>query len=355
MRQPTSPPGALTRSAAGDSNNLMRFRKVLRSASARLSPLSHRRSWRARRALAPPRRPSRATGRSQKRGRRLYNVSLNPAQGAEMSFPALPRLAVSWRIASGVLVLILGFAIYQLWTSPGYRVDAAQVSGLQRVTSNDVNTALGVTGKPVFTLDAGKIETDLLAAFPEFKTAEVKVVLPNTVMITVTERLPMMIWLQEGRSYLVDKDGLTFPIRHEVASGAFPVVEAAGAPPGVVLPDKPGPSLQEVTISKITGVPSAGCANPNPGASAAYDPDGPIDLVGLAAGSRGCTSWSITRSTGWVGKTADGWDVFLGDEQDIAVKLSVYRSILDHLKGTENRPVMISVEYVHAPYYRLEE
>ena len=56
---------------------------------------------------------------------------------------------------------------------------------------------------------------------------------------------------------------------------------------------------------------------------------------------------------GW--KDRRGWDVFLGDEQEIAVKLSVYRSILDHLKGTENRPVIISVEYVHAPYYRLEE
>ena len=298
--------------------------------------------------------PHRESGRSQKRGRRLYNVSLNPAQGAEMSFPALPRLAVSWRIASGVLVLILGFAVYQLWTSPGYRVDAAQVSGLQRVTSIDVNTALGVTGKPVFTLDAGKIETDLLAAFPEFKTAEVNVEFPNTLMITVTERLPMMIWLQEGRSYLVDKDGLTFPIRHEIASGAFPVVEAAGAPPGVVLPDKPGPSLQEITISKITGIPLPGVPAPTQALPLlTTQMVQSILLISQQAPAGAKLVYDPLHGLGW--KDRRGWDVFLGDEQDIAVKLSVYRSILDHLKGTENRPVMISVEYVHAPYYRLEE
>jgi cell division protein FtsQ len=298
--------------------------------------------------------PRRDSGRSQKRGRRIYNVSLNPDQGAEMSLPALPRLALSWRIVSVLLVLGLGFALYQLWTSSDYRVDAAQVSGLQRVTSNDVNTALGVTGKPIFILDANKLETELLAAFPEFNSAEVLVKIPNTVMITVTERLPVMIWFQEGKSYLVDKDGLTFPIRHESAAGAFPVVEAAGAPPGVVLPDKPGPSLQEVTISKITGVPLPGV----PAVAQALPLLSPqmvqsILLISQQAPGGAKLIYDPLHGLGW--KDRRGWDVFLGDEQDIAVKLNVYRAILDHLKGTENRPVMISVEYVHAPYYRLEE
>ena len=73
----------------------------------------------------------RDAGRTQKRGRRLYNVSLNPAQGAEMSLPALPHISLNWRMVSCALVLLLGFALYQLWTSPDYRVDAAQVTGLQ--------------------------------------------------------------------------------------------------------------------------------------------------------------------------------------------------------------------------------
>ena len=252
------------------------------------------------------------------------------------------------------LVLLLGFALYQLWTSPDYRVDAAQVTGLGRVTSNDVNTALGVTGKPVFVLDAHQIQSDLLAAFPEFKTAQVLVEIPNSILITVTERLPVMVWLQEGKNYLVDADGMTFPVRHEGATGELPVVDAAGAPPGVVLPDKQGPSLQEVTISKITGVPLPGVpASTKAAPLLSTEMVQSILLISEQAPAGAKLIYHPIHGLGW--RDRRGWDVFLGDEQEIAAKLSVYRSILDHLKGTENRPVIISVEYVHAPYYRLEE
>jgi hypothetical protein len=295
----------------------------------------------------------REAGRAYKHGRRLYNVSLNPAQGAEMSLPALPRITLNWRVASCALVIVLGFALYQLWTSPDYRVDAARVTGLGRVTSNDVNTALGVTGKPVFTLDAHRLQSDLLAAFPEFNDAQVLVEIPNTVLITVTERLPVMVWLQEGKSYFVDKDGMTFPLRHEGATGDLPLVDAAGAPPGVVLPDKQGPSLQEVTISKITGVPLPGAPAPAKAAPLlSTEMVQSILLISEQAPAGAKLIYDPIHGLGW--KDRRGWDVFLGDEQEIAVKLSVYRSILDHLKGSENRPVIISVEYVHAPYYRLE-
>jgi hypothetical protein len=296
----------------------------------------------------------RDTLRSQKRGRRMYNVSLNPAQGAEMSLPALPHIYLNWRVISSALVLLLGFALYQLWTSPDYRVDAAQVTGLQRVTSNDVNTALGVTGKPVFVLDEKQLQSDLLVAFPEFYAAQVQVEIPNSVLITVTERIPVMVWLQEGKSYLVDKDGMTFPLRHEGATGALPVVEAAGAPPGVILPDKPGPSLQDVTISKITGVPLPGVPAPTQ-ATPLLAPEmvQSILLISEQAPAGAKLIYDPIHGLGW--KDRRGWDVFLGNEQEIAIKLGVYRSILDHLKGTEDRPIIISVEYVHAPYYRLEQ
>ena len=296
----------------------------------------------------------RDAGRSQKSGRRRYNFSLNPAQGAEMSLPALPHIALNWRVVSSALVLLLGFALYQLFTSPGYLVDAAQVSGLQRVTSNDVNSVLGVTGKPVFMLDAGHLQSDLLATFPEFYAAEVHIQIPNSVSITVTERTPVLVWLQEGKSYLVGIDGLTFPLRHEGAAGAFPVVEATGAPPGVVLPDKPAPSLQEVTISKITGVPLPGLPAPTQ-VIPLLSPEmvQSILLVSEQAPAGAKLVYDPAHGLGW--KDRRGWDVFLGDDREIALKLSVYRSILDHLKGAENRPLMISVEYVHAPYYRLEQ
>ena len=52
-------------------------------------------------------------------------------------------------------------------------------------------------------------------------------------MITVTERVPVLIWQQDGRSILVDAEGMTFQARDEAAWERLPVIEAAGDPPPV--------------------------------------------------------------------------------------------------------------------------
>jgi hypothetical protein len=112
--------------------------------------------------------------------------------------------------------------------------------------------------------------------------------------------------------------------------------------------------LQDVAISKITGVPLPGAPAPTQ-ATPLLAPEmvQSILLVSEQAPAGAKLIYDPIHGLGW--KDRRGWDVFLGNDQDVAVKLSVYRSILDHLKGSENRPVIISVEYVHAPYYRLEE
>jgi hypothetical protein len=38
----------------------------------------------------------------------------------------------------------------------------------------------------------------------------------------------------------------------------------------------------------------------------------------------------------------------------MAMKLQVYKEIVRRLKKDDVRPEFISVEYVHAPYYRLD-
>ena len=56
---------------------------------------------------------------------------------------------------------------------------------------------------------------------------------------------------------------------------------------------------------------------------------------------------------GW--KDTQGWDVYFGDIKDIDVKLRVYQAMLKTFKQEKINPALISVEYVHTPYYRLEQ
>jgi hypothetical protein len=50
-----------------------------------------------------------------------------------------------------------------------------------------------------------------------------------------------------------------------------------------------------------------------------------------------------------------GWEVFFGaEDQDMEMKLSVYQALVERLESEGIQPALISVEYVHAPYYRME-
>ena len=57
---------------------------------------------------------------------------------------------------------------------------------------------------------------------------------------------------------------------------------------------------------------------------------------------------------GW--KDSHGWDVFFGVKgDDIPSKIVVYKAIAKQLQADGTTPVLINVEHIHAPYYRLEQ
>ncbi|OGO39417.1 MAG: hypothetical protein A2W35_13355 [Chloroflexi bacterium RBG_16_57_11] len=292
--------------------------------------------------------------------RRLYNISLN-TQGAEMRLPALPRLGLSWRLASLLMLVILGGILYYFWTAPEFQVSEAKISGLQRLTRGDVNKALALSGVPVFTLNPGQIQNDLVESFPEFSQVSVQTDLPNTLVITVTERVPVLIWRQDGSSKLVDLEGMTFPARDEAALSAYPVIEAAGDPP--VLPgtdelfasDPATPVALDkfLTDNLALGLPLKGEA------TQFLSPETVTALLKIVdqAPNGAQVIYEPVRGFGWLDRR--GWKVFLGDvsQGDMAqidAKLQLYRAILEQVRAAGEKPAMISVEYLHVPYYTLE-
>lgn len=363
------------------SNNLTRSDDIRRRRSAQshaarqkqprsnslLGSLTGRNSTRRRTARvdAPPpvmRRgftasPSQSGKLRTNKSRRLYNVSLN-APGAEMRLPSLPRLGLSWRFASFSLLAFLAGVLYYFWTAPNFQVSQAQISGLQRITSADVHKALALSDRPVFTLDAGQIQQQLLVAFPEFSQVATQIELPNTLAITVTERLPVLVWHQEGASKLVDADGMTFPARDESAFTAYPVIEAAGDPPvlpgaSTGTPDSIMDLQQVITGSLALGLPVKGQATPF------LAPETVTALLQIVdqAPNGATIIYEPAHGFGWLDRR--GWKVFLGqiapgDPAQIEAKLQVYRAILDQVKAAGAKPAMISVEYLHVPYYQLE-
>ncbi len=291
--------------------------------------------------------------RKARNSRRLYNVSLDRNLGSEIRLPALPQLGLSWRLVSFGLTAFLVFGLYAIWQASAFRVDAPEIEGLQRLSINQINSELDLIGRPIFSLDPITLRSNLLEAFPEFSAAQVEIALPDTVFITVTERIPVLTWVQDGKSYLVDKNGITFPLRGTGSTEAFPTIEASGDPPGIATADENQPSLRDETIGKITGmmIPQL---SPQDQVKPLLSPEF-VEAVLLISGQSPEGSkmlYDPIHGLGWADRR--GWPVYLGSVEDIAVKLEIYRAILEQLKAEESRPTMISVEHVHAPFFRME-
>jgi cell division septal protein FtsQ len=264
------------------------------------------------------------------KARKRYDVALG-IPGAEMRLPALPEIHLGWRLLSGVLVAALLAALYYLWSSPDFKVQAAEVTGLQRLSQADVRAVLNIEEESIFTLQAAELQEKLEEAFPEFATVAVELGLPAKVSVTIEERQPILVWKQDGKEILVDANGISFPQRENAPPGPSLTVEAAAAPPQPVAADELDPDAPFMPVEMVSAIVSMSGQAPQ-GTPILYD-----KIHGL----------------GW--REPQGWEVYFGDVQDMGAKLNVYQAMLQHFKSEGIEPVLVSVEHVHAPYYRMEQ
>lgn len=267
--------------------------------------------------------------------RRRYAISL-AAPGTELRLPALPSVRWSWRLVSGLITALLVGVLYVLWTSPEFRVQSAQLAGLERMDARDVNLVLGLADTPVFLLEPESMRRNLLEAFPEFSEASVRIQWPNAVSVSVVERVPVLAWTVGGQTVWVDAQGMSFPVRGKDPAAAPVEVQAAGPPPSP-------PGAGELAA----------------GESAWARPLMRADLVAAILVVRGLAPQGVPllydteHGLGW--RDPQGWQVYLGFEgAGMGQRLQIYQALVAALQARNIHPTLISVEYLHAPYYRID-
>jgi len=267
---------------------------------------------------------------SKSKARRRYDVSLG-VPGAEMRLPALPQIAIDLRLLSGVLVAGLAFLLYHLWNSPSFRVDEAEISGLQRLNSHDVNAVLDLEDEPIFAIDPQELVQKAKEAFPEFSSIQVEVGLPRLVRLTVEERQPLLTWKQDGRTVLIDANGIAFPQRDLAGASPPLVIEAFSSPPVIQEEGaQDGSAVQFMSVEMVSAILSMSGQAPK---------DTPL-------------LYDAKHGLGW--RDNRGWEVYLGDVSEIDMKLRVYQAMIEKINKEGLSPVLVSVEYTHTPYFRLE-
>lgn len=132
----------------------------------------------------------------------------------------------------------------------------------------------------------------------------------------------------------VDAQGMSFPVRGEGDAASLVVVEASGPPP-------------------------APASDVSPEASAWAKPFMSVDLVSAVLLVHGFAPQGVTliydleHGLGW--EDPQGWQVYFGpDGSDMGQRLQVYQAIVSELTAQQITPALISVEHLHAPFYRME-
>ncbi len=267
----------------------------------------------------------------RRENRRRYHTALSfPAIRISASNLRVPRLWLGWRLASALIALVLGALIYLALTLPYFYVPAATTLGNNRLTQEEINAALGVSGQSIFTIQPQEVRTRLLLRYPELYSAEVKVYLPNHVYVTVVERQPVIFWQQEGKGYTwVDASGVAFRPRGFV-EGLIPVISLDEPPAGISSdPLLPTPYLQKELVDAI------------------------LVLAPLVpAGST--LTFDSAHGLGWTDPR--GWQAVFGvSVHDMPLKIRIYQSLVDFLIARRITPAFISVQFPNAPYYRIKE
>ena len=270
---------------------------------------------------------------------RIYMPTGTP--GSEVRLPALPQFRFSWRLLSGLIAVGMIVLLFMMGTSTAFAVDQVNLSGGIRIPAEEIAQKLDLQGEPIISVMPNEVENQILEAFPDIKAAEVNVNMPAGIDILIEERIPALLWLKnEEVVYWIDQEGFAFTVRGEAT---LPIrVYANSEPPhplGWVAPDlqleedetKPTEVLPLVDPAFVTTVQKLNSIKPAE-SPMLYD-----EMNGL----------------GWI--DPHGWQVYFGDDdENIDLKLMEYTKIVETILERNLQPVLISMEFLHAPYYRLE-
>jgi cell division protein FtsQ len=273
--------------------------------------------------------------RKQSKFRRRYDIALN-VPGAEVRLPTLPSIKFGWRLVSGSMVLLLICILFNFLNAPTYLIQNVSIKGLERLSPRDVNLVLGLENASIFSVEIDQIKGDLLDAFQEFSSVNVEVGWPNILIITVEERQPVLVWKAANITVWVDKNGIAFNRRED--NDSLPVVDAQNSSQISLLEVESGVFPQRLPAKQI------------------LSPEMVSAILGVrdSIPDKAILQYDDDHGIGW--KDPRGWRVYLGKESlNVAQKMKIYKAIKKELVQDGIQPEYVSVEYLHAPYYRLDQ
>ena len=293
--------------------------------------------------------------------RRQFYVALD-TPGVEMRLPAMPMLHFGSRGASAAVAIACLVGILAMWLSPFFAVTTPRISGLDRLSEAEVESALNIQDAALITLNSDTLRDALLQTYPILESVRISISLPNQVSVTVKERQPIFAWNYGDKALWADASGVLFPATGApaqmltIASNTKPplyvsaeeqkVIDDAKKAAAAAGTTSNAPTIAEITLKNRSQKGKSDKIDPGLFSAAqklsTYFPAGMV------------LAYSTDHGLGW--QDPAGWEVYVGkDLNNFDQKYALYQSISQQLAGQSITPAIISVEFLDAPYFRLEK
>jgi cell division protein FtsQ len=296
---------------------------------------------------------------------KLFKKKTEKPASAERPFPIsandektqnkkVRKIRIGWRFFSAILTILFSTCLLVGWRSGDFRVGQIEITGNERISAEDINIAFNENEKPIFSVIPAEIADKVGHAFPEFKDIRVNANLPNKISIGLTERAPILAWKIADILLWVDGEGIIMPARGQyeglltIESSSQPIFSYPKAK------DETDPEIEKsqekqnywkqppysMIWYEYHRFMESGLLN----AIVHLNSQIPAERTYL---------FDIHRGLGW--NDTHGWKIFIGfDLSQIQEKILAYEKIVSELTSQGIHPSLVSVEYLHAPYYRLD-
>ncbi len=272
-----------------------------------------------------PRRPSKRYERRRPRRRRSQRLVVyqSALPGLQTRPQALNdrHFLLSWlrgHLITFLLLLILSGVGYWLFLSDTFYVYGAEIHGTVFTTPDEIYALADFDGWNIFWINPQTVEARI-KALPVVKAVDVKLHLPNTVVIRVVERQPVAVWQAGDQAFLVDSEGVLFRVRGDASKA-------------VVIRDQRGVQLQPGDTVDPVAVYTA------------------LELHRLLPEQQ-VYEWRPGAGISFV--TDEGWRVQIGDHQKLKLKVLIYRHFQEQI-ALHKSVTFLDLSVPERPYYRLQ-
>jgi hypothetical protein len=280
-----------------------------------------------------------------------------PARSRQQSHNRFLRL-LGFLLVSTTIVVLVSF----LFTNRAFQISQITVVGTNNVVLIQRIRNLGMQGQNIFLLDVpGFIKK--IDAQPEVDSADLTKQWPNQIAISVTERVPVLLWQAPNGTFSVDSQGMVIALA-DGSTGAQHL--------GTIIATSPSES-QSNTERQLPAPLRAGVWINKVDVTFAVTLINQLPLVtGIAENSfklyyNGTIYSSTHRSTGGredssgsysIENSRDGWKVYLGSVNDpnpLNNRLLELRSILDLAQRERLKVATIDLRYGLRPVFTLQQ